>query len=148
MNLEQIEQELDRLSDKPLPTPTPKEQRIERAQALLDLADATLEQWVISRGETPTTESREGFRLLSLHRQGAKGEPSFNACRETCREVAYHYNLLTRPDALFPDDDPVAKIKMMEMLVRHLQLFVSGKLQQAGLGDFCCASRPIRSNEN
>lgn len=147
MELERIEQELDRLSDKALPPLAPKEQRIERAQALLDLADATLEQWLMARGETPTTETREGFRLLSLHRQGAKGEPSFNACRETCREVAYHYNLLTRPNAL-GGEDPTTKLKMMNMLVRHLQLFVSGKLQQAGLGDFCCASRPIRTNEN
>ena len=36
----------------------------------------------------------ESFRLLALHRQGARGVPSFNACRETCREIAYHYNLL------------------------------------------------------
>ncbi len=32
----------------------------------------------------------EGFRLLALHRQGARGDPSFNACRETCRELVYH----------------------------------------------------------
>jgi hypothetical protein len=30
------------------------------------------------------------------------------------------------------------------MLVRHLALFVGGKLQVEGLGDFCCASRPLR----
>ncbi len=147
MELERIEQELDQLSDKALPVPAPKDQRVERAAELLALAEAVLEQWVIARGEVPTDEAREDFRLLGLHRQGAKGEPSFNACRETCREVAYHYNLLTRPNALDPDDDPAAKIRMMTMLVRHLQLFVSGKLQQAGLGDFCCASRPIRTNE-
>jgi len=33
---------------------------------------------------------------------------------------------------------------MMTLLVKHLLLFVSGKLQVAGLGDFCCASRPLR----
>lgn len=148
MELERIEQELDRLSNKLLPIPAPKEQRVERATQLLALAEAVLEQWIIARGEAPTSERREDFRLLGLHRQGVKGEPSFNACRETCREVAYHYNLLTRPNALDPDDDPAAKIQMMIMLVRHLQLFVSGKLQEAGLGDFCCASRPIRSTDN
>jgi len=32
----------------------------------------------------------------------------------------------------------------MKMLVQHLELFVRGKLEVAGLGDFCCASRPLR----
>jgi hypothetical protein len=84
---------------------------------------------------------REGFRLLALHRQGAQGEPSFNACRETCREIAYHYNLLRGEQgaALFDQ-----RQRMMTLLVKHLLLFVSGKLQVAGLGDFCCSSRPLR----
>jgi hypothetical protein len=30
------------------------------------------------------------------------------------------------------------------MLVTHLELFVEGKLQAAGLGEFCCSSRPLR----
>ena len=30
------------------------------------------------------------------------------------------------------------------MVARHLFLFVVGKMQVAALGDFCCASRPIR----
>ena len=33
--------------------------------------------------------------MLALHRQGARGEPSFNACRETCREIVYRCNLIT-----------------------------------------------------
>jgi hypothetical protein len=33
---------------------------------------------------------------------------------------------------------------MMLMLVQHLELFVQGKLEVEGLGDFCCASRPLR----
>jgi len=32
----------------------------------------------------------------------------------------------------------------MEMLVRHLELFVRGKMEVENLGDFCCASRPVR----
>ncbi len=32
----------------------------------------------------------------------------------------------------------------MTMLVEHLKLFVRGKLEVEGLGDFCCASRPLR----
>ena len=121
---------------------------IERALAapanvadLLAAAEEVLEHWVRARGEAPTAEEREGFRLLALHRQGARGEPSFNACRETCREIAYHYNLL----AAGTDEDATARHAcMMAMLVKHLALFVGGKLETAGLGDFCCSSRPLR----
>jgi hypothetical protein len=106
-------------------------------QALLAQAEAVLEEWLKARGEVPTGEASEGFRLLALHRQGARGVPSFNACRETCREIAYHYNLL--------DEKPDARSElMMGMLVEHLRLFVRGKLEVEGLGEFCCASRPLR----
>ncbi len=55
------------------------------AAALLSVAEQVLEAWVAARGEQPTRAEREGFRLLALHHQGARGVPSFNACRETCR---------------------------------------------------------------
>lgn len=113
------------------------------AQALLALAEEVLEHWVVARGEAPTTGEREGFRLLALHRQGARGEPSFNACRESCREIAYHYNLLRMGSDAAPRQQ-----RMMVMLTRHLYLFVSGKMQVQGLGEFCCASRPLRAAAN
>ena len=113
------------------------------AQSLLRLAEEVLEAWIVARGATPTGEQREGFRLLALHHQGASGAPSFNACRETCREIAYHYNLLT----LEAPEDAGKRLAMMAMLVRHLTLFVGGKLQVGGLGDFCCASRPVRQEQ-
>ena len=108
---------------------------------LLEQAESVLEEWLRSRGEAPTHERIEGFRLIALHRQGARGVPSFNACRETCREIAYHYNLLdaeTEPASAGP------RRRMMALLVKHLVLFVEGKLQAAGLGEFCCSSRPLR----
>jgi hypothetical protein len=109
---------------------------------LLALAEEVLEHWIVSRGDAPTSGAREGFRLLALHHQGARGVPSFNACRETCREIAYHYNLLT----LEPEDARSgARQRMLALLVRHLALFVSGKMEVEGLGDFCCASRPLRA---
>jgi len=111
------------------------------AQRLLGLAEEVLEGWIAARGETPTAGTSEGFRLLALHRQGARGVPSFNACRETCREIAYHYNLLCAE----PDHALSARRQlMMAMLAKHLALFVSGKMQVEGLGEFCCASRPLR----
>jgi hypothetical protein len=108
---------------------------------LLAQAEAVLEEWVRARGGVPTEETSEGFRLLALHRQGARGVPSFNACRETCREIAYHYNLLAESA-----DPPVSqrREKMLGMLVEHLKLFVRGKLEVEGLGEFCCSSRPLR----
>jgi hypothetical protein len=114
----------------------------ERAQALLGLAEEALEHWLLARGETPTDERREGFRLLALHRQGARGVPSFNACRETCREVAYHYNLVQLEPAAV---EAPRRAELMAMLVLHLALFVAGKLQQSGLGEFCCSARPLHA---
>jgi hypothetical protein len=113
----------------------------EAAGSLLALAEEALEHWIVARGATPTGDEREGFRLLALHRQAAQGVPSFNACRETCREIAYHYNLLS----MEPDSElGPRRQRMMAMLARHLALFVGGKLQVEGLGEFCCASRPLR----
>jgi hypothetical protein len=112
------------------------------ARAMLDVAESVLEKWIEARGEIPTSDTREGFRLLALHRQGAQDVPSFNACRETCREIAYHSNLL----CLEPDGAKTRqRQRMMAMLVRHLALFVTGKMEVEGLGEFCCASRPLRA---
>jgi hypothetical protein len=114
-----------------------------QAARLLALAEEALEAWIAARGAMPTRDEREGFRLLALHHQGAEGLPSFNACRETCREIVYHYNLLT----LQPPQDARRPAAMMAMLVRHLAYFVGGKMQVEGLGDFCCASRPVRQQQ-
>ena len=131
--LERIQHEVDRF--------TPVADGTAVAQRLLALAEQVLERWIEARGEAPTAATREGFRLLALHRQGAQDAPSFNACRETCREIVYHYNLLT----LEPAHDRSARIQqMMAMLVRHLALFVGGKMQVEQFGEFCCASRPLR----
>jgi hypothetical protein len=115
------------------------------AERLLALAEEVLEHWIAARSGDPTRGQVEGFRLLALHRQGARGVPSFNACRETCREIAYHYNLLR----LEPDTGRnEGRQRMMVMLTMHLALFVSGKMQIDGLGEFCCASRPLRLETN
>ena len=115
------------------------------AGELLRASEEVLEHWVLAKGDEPTYEEREGFRLLALHRQGTQGDPSFNACRETCREIAYHYNLVT----LQPEHaDITDRLSMMALVSKHLYLFISGKLQVAGLGEFCCSSRPIRAGQD
>ena len=112
------------------------------AHGLLQVGEEVLEHWNVSHGKTPTHERKEGFRLLALHRQGAKGDPSFNACRETCRELAYHFNLITSD----PDHPESGKrATMMRLVANHLFLFVSGKMQVQELGEFCCSSRPVRA---
>jgi hypothetical protein len=112
------------------------------ADELLKLGEETLEHWAIAREFDPTSELREGFRLLALHRQGATDEPSFNACRETCRELVYHYNLVT----MQPDHEETGqRLKMMALVANHLYLFVTGRMETRQLGDFCCSSRPLHA---
>jgi hypothetical protein len=116
----------------------------EFADELLALGDAILEIWLTAHDATPTTRTVEGFRLLALQRQGARGDASFNACRETCRELVYHRNLVCLDPA---HPDTARRLRLGAMVARHLALFIGGKLEVAGLGEFCCASRPLRSQE-
>ncbi len=114
------------------------------ADQLLDMGAAILEAWLEAHDQVPTDREVEGFRLLALHRQAARGNPTFNACRETCREIVYLRNVIrANPEA----DDVGQTLRLLFMVVRHLALFVGGKLEIAGLGDFCCSSRPLRQAE-
>ncbi len=114
----------------------------DRARAYLAAGEEVLEHWLIAHDRVPTDRRSEGFRLLALHRQAARGNPSFNACRETCRELVYHYNvILAQPQA----EAAAAGATMMRFVLNHLYLFISGKMEVAGLGEFCCSSRPLRT---
>lgn len=117
----------------------------EQVAVFLQIGEEILEHWVIAHGGVPTQDKKEGFRVLALQRQGSKGDASFNACRETARELAYHYNLVT----LEPEHkDVLARLTMAQMVAKHLVLFVGGKLQVSGLGEFCCSSKGLRLNKN
>jgi len=142
MSLEQAAARIDALAAEP--DEALRAQAVERADELLVLGEVILETWLAARGEMPTTREVEGFRLLALHRQGARGEPSFNACRESCRELVYHHNLV-RHDPTHPET--ARRLRLGAMVARHLALFIGGKLEVAGLGEFCCSSRPLRRNE-
>lgn len=120
---------------------TPLSDASAEAARLLGLGEEVLEHWLRAHHSVPTARTREGFRLLALQRQSAHGLPSFNACRETCRELVYHYNLVTAQPA---HAETARRLQMMRFVARHLLLFVTGKLEEAGLGDFCCAARPLR----
>ena len=126
-----------------LQTPLDGRQAAEAATLLQSLGEEILEHWISAHGAEPTVDEREGFRLLALHRQGTQGVPSFNACRETCRELIYHYNLIVTQ----PHHPEVAqRVEMMRFVTNHLYLFIAGKLKAQQLGDFCCASKPLREN--
>lgn len=114
------------------------------AAALLRLAEQVLETWIEAHGQVPTQETREGFRILALHRQGARGDPSFNACRETVRELVYRHNVAREPGAIDAAAWPRQRT-LMVMVARHLCLFIEGKLTEAGLGTFCCSAKPMRA---
>jgi hypothetical protein len=116
----------------------------EHAAELLALGEAILENWLAARDATSTSDTFEGFRLLALQRQGARGDASFNACRETCRELVYHHNLV-RLDPTHADT--ARRLRLAAMVARHLALFIGGKLETAGLGEFCCSSRPLRRDD-
>jgi hypothetical protein len=137
--LADIERRLDEITGNPM-NGTGFPAVIDPAE-LVALGEAVLEHWVAAKGLEPTSDTREGFRLLALHRQGTTDDPSFNACRETCRELIYHYNLLTMDPQ---HEDTPRRLRMMALVANHLRLFVVGKMQVAGLGDFCCSSRPAR----
>jgi hypothetical protein len=104
------------------------------ADELLAIGETILEIWLSAHGKTPTARTVEGFRLLA----------SFNACRETCRELIYHRNLVCL-DSVHPDT--ARRLRLAAMVARHLALFIGGKLEVAGLGEFCCSSRPLRQHE-
>ena len=132
-SLAQIGQQLEALAA--------AEPAAKNAAEYLGLGEEILELWVAARGMEPTRDQREGFRLLALHRQGADKLPSFNACRETCRELVYHYNLLEQQ----PDHpDTAQRARLMGLVANHLYFFVSGKMETEELGEFCCSSKALR----
>jgi len=116
----------------------------ELADELVALGETILQAWLAAHDATPTTRTVEGFRLLALQRQGARGDASFNACRETCRELVYHRNLVCLEPA---HPQTARRLRLAAMVARHLALFIGGKLEVAGLGEFCCSSRPLRQHE-
>lgn len=113
-----------------------------QAEVFLDDAESVVEAWLAGKGQVPTDKTSEGFRLLALHRQAAKGDPSFNACRETCREIVFLRNVIAQYDG--HTAQALHHLRLQAMVLRHLALFVGGKMQESGLGDFCCSSRPVR----
>ena len=113
----------------------------QQAADYLLVGEEMLENWLVAQELVPTQDEKEGFRILALHRQGCKGEPSFNACRETCRELAYYYNLITMEPQ---SGEMVSRLAMMDMVAKHLVLFIGNKMMDDQVGEFCCSSKVNR----
>ncbi len=111
---------------------------------LLDTGNAILESWIVAHDERPTQDTHEGFRLLGLHRQAARNDPSFNACRESCRELIYQCNVAKIEEN---PENAARHLRLAASVLSHLALFIDGKLENARLGEFCCSARPIRSRD-
>ena len=129
--------QLEAYMDEAKPDVSPAQQ----ASDYLLVGEEMLENWVTAQERVPTQDKKEGFRILALHRQGCKGEPSFNACRETCRELAYFYNLVTMDVG---HEDTPKRLAMMDMVAKHLVLFIGNKMMDDQVGEFCCSSKVNR----
>lgn len=127
MSFSEIEHGIRTIQDKPDESHDP-------AGTLLSLSEKVLEIWLKAHQLEPTFETLEGFRLLALHRQGAINNPSFHACRETCRELLYQVNL-------YHSNKNLKQIRLAAMVAMHLLLFIRGKMEVQELGEFCCNSR-------
>lgn len=129
--------ELEAYMDAPKPDADPAKQ----AADYLMVGEEMLENYLFAKDLSPTDKEKEGFRLLALQRQGCKGDPSFNACRETCRELAYYYNLITTQA---DSDEMTSRLAMMNMVAKHLVLFIGNKMMDDQVGEFCCSSKVNR----
>lgn len=116
----------------------------ETKSMLLGAGESALVRWVVAHGSEPTQDRVEGFRLLALHRQAALRDPTFNACRETCRELVYQCNAA---EAQTDAGERVRHFRLAAAVATHLFLFIDGKLENEKLGEFCCSSRPLRSQD-
>ncbi|MDE0309347.1 MAG: hypothetical protein OXI60_05885 [Acidiferrobacterales bacterium] len=130
----ELESNIKSVRDNPQTVPDP-------AEHLLRLGEQILENWLVSHKLEPTSAKHERYRLLALHRQGAINDPSFLACRDTCRELVYQVNL-------YRMKNEVSQTSMMAMVAMHLLYFVRGKLEVQQLGEFCCSSKPLRTRHS
>lgn len=112
---------------------------------LLQAGEVIMERWLEAQGQKPTDDQHEGFRLLALQRQAAREDPSFNACRESCRELVYQCNVAA---AANDDLERAQHLRLAAAVAKHLALFIDGKLQNSKLGEFCCSARPLRASDN
>jgi len=112
------------------------EQRIDQGEKL-PLADTVDQAIVLVRDLITAYIAEEGSRripeptadLLEVFKALVKGEPSWHAIRDNCRELVYYRNCINmdRPDAL-----PQVPEKMAVRTARHVYLYVRTRCIREG----------------
>lgn len=92
-----------------------------------DLVQRLLAAYVVDGGRK--TVPATGTDLLAVFKVLVKGEPTWNAIRDNCRELVYYGNCINmgREDAL-----PAAAEKMAVRTVRHIFLYVRTRCIREG----------------
>jgi len=93
----------------------------------LALASRLLIACTADEGKKPIPAA--GADILELFKVLVKGEPSWNAIRDNCRELVYYRNCINmgREDAL-----PVAAEKMAVRTARHVYLYMKTRCVREG----------------
>ncbi|TKD13876.1 hypothetical protein FBT96_18695 [Rhodobacter capsulatus] len=91
-----------------------------RLDRLLAMAEEILVTWLARCGAGAAPGMVEGSLLLSLHRQGCRCRPGFDASRELCREIVARRNVAL----LYPEEAARAHADMAEKVLQ-LALFVA-----------------------
>jgi hypothetical protein len=109
--------------------------RLERVADETDALDAVLEPVIalvarVLRAQLDAdgkAAPSDGADLLEVWRALVKGDPSWNAIRDNCRELVYYRNCLAagRADAL-----PAAPHRMAVRTARHVLLYVRSRAER------------------
>ncbi len=91
------------------------------------VASDTMRAYIAAAGEKPTPAPDAD--ILEAWQRLVKGDPTWNAIRDNCRELVYYRNCIAsgRADAL-----PTAPARMAVRLVRHVYLYVRVRCAREG----------------
>ena len=115
------------------------------ADELVGIGETILEIWLAAHGKTPTRA--DGRRASACWRFIARAPGAMRASTPAARPAA-SWSITA---ILFVSIPCIPTRRggcaSAAMVARHLALFIGGKLEVAGLGEFCCSSRPLRQHE-
>ncbi len=114
------------------------------ADELLLIGETALESWVRSRGETPTEATVGGLPAAGAAPPGRARRAELQRLPRDLPRAGLSPQLRRRRDRCA---ETVRKLRLGAMVARHLVLFIDGKLETAGLGEFCCSSRAVRQHD-
>lgn len=102
----------------------PLESTVERA---IEVIKRLVIAYIADEGRKPTPDSATD--ILDVFKALVKGEPSWNAIRDNCRELVYYRNCINmgRRDAL-----PQAPEKMAVRTARHVYLYMKTRCIREG----------------